>query len=565
MASPAMAMMNKYEATCVKLLACMLLANGSTFAHAQGADKVAKSEWVYSGPDGKLVYKKTPAGDRIMDFSTAGYMGGGVALPNVPVKATVKPSGGADDTATIQGAINAVSELPLENGFRGSVLMEPGTYICSAPITISTTGIVLRGSGSGAAGTIIKMVGDKHTAISLGTSGGRGRVKPADIENQNPDEQMPESTTHTVKAIPTAITDAYVPSGTATFTVANATHFAVGDTIAINRPVTEAWVKFMQMDNLVRSGRHETWVTGAITTLRKIVAISKNTITVDIPLSDCFDAKFLPPPGATVEKVILPAMVMQAGIEHLRIASPPQAVEMTAATYSGLHIVGEDCWVQDVTMDNTVNSVGIGGRRITLLKVVVNHEKHTLGAAKPADFGTNASQLLLDRCSGKGDEVFYAATGSGQTGPIVLLNCTFYGNGHIQPHMRWSTGMLVDNCTVPNGGIDYMNRGEMGTGHGWTMGWAVAWNCIAKSFVIQNPPGVDNWMIGCIGENVPTARPFDKEPKLTLGIMDSPGKRVSPQSLYLAQLSERLGPQALQNIGYEANSAEMFPAKSVKH
>jgi hypothetical protein len=36
----------------------------------------AGSEWVYAGPSGKLVYKTTPAGDRIMDFSHAGYMGG---------------------------------------------------------------------------------------------------------------------------------------------------------------------------------------------------------------------------------------------------------------------------------------------------------------------------------------------------------------------------------------------------------------------------------------------------------------------------------------------------------
>ena len=56
-----------------------------------------RSRWVYPGPDGKLVYRTTPAGDRIMDFSHAGYMGGGVALPNVPVKRTVKPSGNNDD------------------------------------------------------------------------------------------------------------------------------------------------------------------------------------------------------------------------------------------------------------------------------------------------------------------------------------------------------------------------------------------------------------------------------------------------------------------------------------
>src|ERR1051325_10594925 len=84
--------------------------------------RAAESEWVHPGPGGKLVYKTTEHGDRIMDFSYAGYMGGGVPLPNVPVKKTINPSGGEDDTALIQGAIDEVSKLPLANGFRGAVL-----------------------------------------------------------------------------------------------------------------------------------------------------------------------------------------------------------------------------------------------------------------------------------------------------------------------------------------------------------------------------------------------------------------------------------------------------------
>jgi hypothetical protein len=37
---------------------------------------------------------------------------------------------------------------------------------------------------------------------------------------------------------------------------------------------------------------------------------------------------------------------------------------------------------------------------------------------------------------------------------------------------------------------------------------------------------------------------------LPSGIIESQGKPVGPQSLYLSQLSERLGPDALKNIGY---------------
>jgi hypothetical protein len=44
-------------------------------------------------------------------------------------------------------------------------------------------------------------------------------------------------------------------------------------------------------------------------------------------------------------------------------------------------------------------------------------------------------------------------------------------------------------------------------------------------------------------------RPFGSGPKLAEGIADSHGTQVTPQSLYLAQLRERLGTQALKNIG----------------
>ena len=76
-----------------------------------------------------------------MGFSCAGYMGAGVALPAVPVKRTVKPTGGGDDTAAIQAAIDAVAAMPLEKGSRGAVLLVPGTFFCARTITIRASGI----------------------------------------------------------------------------------------------------------------------------------------------------------------------------------------------------------------------------------------------------------------------------------------------------------------------------------------------------------------------------------------------------------------------------------------
>ena len=62
---------------------------------------------VYPGADGKLVYVPDEQGNTIPDSSHAGYGGGGVPIPTVPVKETIWPVAG-DNTANIQAAIDKV-------------------------------------------------------------------------------------------------------------------------------------------------------------------------------------------------------------------------------------------------------------------------------------------------------------------------------------------------------------------------------------------------------------------------------------------------------------------------
>jgi len=80
--------------------------------------------------------------------------------------------------------------------------------------------------------------------------------------------------------------------------------------------------------------------------------------------------------------------------------------------------------------------------------------------------------------------------------------------------------------------------------------------------VIQQPPGAANWCIGCIGQPQHTARLFDSAPILPDGYFDSPGVPVTPRSLYLAQLEQRLGKSAIENIGYanDPPGSEELPA-----
>jgi hypothetical protein len=504
------------------------------------AGEPAASEWVHPGTDGKLIYKHTPAGDRIMDFSTAGYMGGGVSLPSVAVERTLQPLGVPDETARIQNAINEIAAMPLEGKFRGAVLLGPGTFACSNTIFIPASGVVLRGSGCGPTGqvTTIKMAGGRHVAIATRPGAGDRERLQRDADETN--------------AVQTVIADAYVPSGSASFSVTDAKGLNAGDVIEIKKPVTEAWVRFMGMDDLTRNGSHQTWIrTGnTIAIERRIASISGNKLTLEVPLSDSLDSKYLNPPGTAVVKIKPPPRLTQIGIENLHIESPPQPVNHTQQLYSALRLTGEDCWARDLLIDETMNSVNIGGKRITCLRVSVNRKALHQGSSKPAEFAPNGDQILLDHCSVNADNVWFVATGAGHSGPIVLLNCSFKGNGHIEGHQRWTTGMLLDNCQLPHGGIDFKNRGAMGSGHGWGLGWSAAWNCVATSYVVQQPPGAFNWAIGCKGERLLLARPFDTVPKLPEGTFDSHEHPVAPGSLYLAQLAERLGPSALKNVGY---------------
>ena len=101
-------------------------------------------------------------------------------------------------------------------------------------------------------------------------------------------------------------------------------------------------------------------------------------------------------------------------------------------------------------------------------------------------------------------------------GPSVLLE--FYASGmrsHVQPHMRWATGLLVDGARLDSGNVEYINRGTAGSGHGWAMGWGVIWNSAASSIKVFQPEGAANWAIGERGTRTATGSSTATAPRLT--------------------------------------------------
>jgi hypothetical protein len=487
------------------------------------ADAGGASQWVYVNPAGKLAYKALPSGDTILDFSYAGYSGGGVALPSAPAQANVHASGG-DDTAAIQAAIDQVSKLPLTNGLRGAVVLDPGPYQLAGSLTLAASGVVLRGAGSGAGGTTLNLTGSPRTVFTIG---GAGKAQKG--------------------ATAATITDPYVPSGASTFHVDNPSGLAVGQTVFIGRPVTAAWVAFMGMNTLVRNGMPQTWISAGavIDTDRTITAIQGNAVTVDVPLSDSLDAKYVTPPGATVTPYTFPGRLSQIGLESLHVVAPGAVSAINQASFEllGMDAI-EDSWVRDVGAEGFLNGLSIGGsaKRITLARTTFLHTAAVDGSAGyPADFGVDGQQVLFDRCGSDGDHVFSVVTQATEPGPNVILNMEAKGaSTNLSPHQRWATGLLIDGLDSPTGGVQLMNRGTAGSGQGWAVGFGVVWNANVASMLIEQPPGSQNWAIGSTGT----------VEKASTGAIDSPGVRATPGSLYLAQLCERLGPQAVSAIGY---------------
>jgi hypothetical protein len=120
----------------------------------------------------------------------------------------------------------------------------------------------------------------------------------------------------------------------------------------------------------------------------------------------------------------------------------------------------------------------------------------------------------------------------------VFLESTAYDTGEVGPHHRWATGTLFDNIVVKgSGNLSAYDRSNGGTGQGWSGANQVFWNSEAPAMRCENPPTAQNWNVGSI-----TAEPSRQ------CLWESLGKRSPIDSLYKAQLAERLGAQAVRNL-----------------
>ncbi len=560
--------------------------------------KSAYSKLIYPGKDGKLVYQPyTDKGDILPDFSNCGYMGGGVELPVLPVKITLKPGDfSKDDAPRIQQAIEKLSkEKPDKTGFRGAVLLKKGKYNIQQTINIGHSGIVLRGEGDEENGTLlIATKPEKYNLIRISSYS-----EPEILESSKQ-----------------KITNQYVPSGSNKITVKDASKFKLGDAVIVERPSTKEWISYIGMDKIApkwnrmsslsekeqekarKEGRvspdgkkhniTKQWEPGSkdLYFERVITGINGNEIILNVPLTNAFQEEF---GGGWVYKYTIKDRVSQVGVENLRGISEFNKKVVKKDNYIGDYYadenhsilfifvgISENIWLRNLTCMHFSGGYSLKpwSRYVTVQDCRYLDPVAVIAGGRRTAYGISGGQMcLIQRCYSS-----YCrhdmALGEAVAGPNAYVD----NHGEMvlntsEPHQRWSAGCLFDNCSLkgPVAYFNAVNRGNYGTGHGWAGAQMLFWNCKAPLTLLMTPPTAQNFSIGNYGtistEEDKWATPeeiqirIDKmnivsetnfkytgSPVVGDAYIESPDKYVKPQFLYYKQLWDRLGKDAVKLV-----------------
>jgi hypothetical protein len=510
-------------------------------SRAQAQDLPPIASRVYPGTDGKLVYIPDELGNVIIDASHAGYGGGGVGIPTVAVRETIWPVAG-DNTENVQAAIDKVSSRPLDtNGFRGAVLLKAGYYRLATALRIQASGVVLRGEGMSDTGTVLIGTGTGRNQAALVVIGGASGVTTKDDTRQT-------------------ISDEYVPVGARSFKVASGRAFRPGDTVVVRRVGNQDWIDAVGMSAVEPANR---WRPFNIDWDRLIVDVQGNTITIDVPVTCAIDRRW---GGGEVLKYEDIGRIEKVGVENLRGMSEFDPTKRTTE-YGNMdrqNYVAEEYyadedhyrnfiifdntkngWVRNATALHFVNSmVGTqrGAKWITVQDCVSRAPVSRRLGARRFTFALRGQLALVQRChSDEGRHSFM--TGQPTSSANVFLDCkatTPFSSS--EPHEQWATGNLYDNIQAPLTARFWKNINI-----GWAGANTVFWNC-EGNFLVQKPPTAQNFSFGHLGVNAVVFNIPLQDPSKENGHIESLDRHVTPRSLYLTQLRERLGDAAVRQI-----------------
>jgi hypothetical protein len=414
-----------------------------------------------------------------IDFSYAGYEGGR-PIPMVGAVLTVKPSGG-DDTALIQGALDQAASRPVRaDGFRGAVLLGTGRFRVNGQLRLRVGGVVLRGSGSGANGTVIVAEGTgRRTLIEVGAE-------------------------KDVQLDPAIVLKDDVPAGGQSLRLESVDGLKVGDYVVVRRPSTEEWISAIGMSGLPgtfanqrldwRPGSHDLVWDRIITA----VDAQASQVEIDAPITAAMEQKY---GGGTVARARENAVPEHIGIENLVLESSYDVARPKDEDHSWIAILldhVQDAWVRNVTARHFVSSavrVNLRGRRITVEDCRSEAPVSEEGGYRRQSFLLYGQQVLVYRCySEYGMNDF--ATGMLAGGPNVFLDCDAKGSLEASGAFEgWSSGVLYERVHVPSGRLQLLLDFSRAQGAGWTAANSLIWNSTAQSVDAVGPPDARNFVV----------------------------------------------------------------------
>jgi hypothetical protein len=128
-------------------------------------------------------------------------------------------------------------------------------------------------------------------------------------------------------------------------------------------------------------------------------------------------------------------------------------------------------------------------------------------------------------------------------GPNVFLDCLAVRPfSSSEPHSSLVVGALYDNVRAP-----LAFRYALSNPPRWMGFDNVMWNCEGM-FIVQKPPSAQTYSIGHVGIHAMVFNKALQDSTWGDGYVESLDEHVSPKSLYLKQLEERLGKTAVKNI-----------------
>jgi len=476
----------------------------------------------YLDGSGRLAYGTDSKGNKIGDFSYVGYKKGNEPLPSLDsltTFVTVPLRQGQDQSSEINTALQNAGQASKVNGIRGAVVLEAGTYEVAEDLLIKSSGVVLKGAGP-----------DKTTLYATGTSQRDVLI----IGN----EKQAGGTGSKHKVLNEVMV------GHNSLMIAEGSGLSQGDSVLVEHFFNNKFISDnnMQPDQVGEAG----WKPYYRKVERSLLKVEDTTfngekvtcLTIDSSVFTSIEEKY---GGATVQKQASESRITNAGVGGLRIESSyTQGGDKNHAKKAVIFKGCKNCWAQYLNCIYLSWGCVTVGSGASYISVENSRSTDMVGPIRGGwryPYAVQGGQLALFKnifaSSGRHNFVVQGQ----DMGPNVFLNGTtsnVYSDSG--PHLRWSTGGLLDNITTE---IAIQDRSTWGTAHGWAGNGYVVWNSEGK-LVCQSPPTGVSFVVGHVGTKI--------NPKHADGYggharrqceFESFGTHVGPTSLYLAQLADR--------------------------